>query len=437
MSVEGNAQPMAPEKTKGRWRSLIAMAFAFVIDNTEGGLINSLFPVIRDALGLSLTSLGVFTSISRFARMIFGTFWAMMADKYGRKKILVFITGVWGIWTALAGLAQNYTQLLILYALGAIGTVASEPIANAMLSDMFASKERGKAFGAIRAFAGFGGVLLTPVIGQLSKVEDGWRIGLFIMGGLSILSGIIIYFFVTEPERGGSEASAAGKTKVDADFELSKIPELLKNRTILMLIPSQILVTSLVVFSFAVTYLVDVRGFHTADANIVFAVFALGFTISSLIGGFLGDWFERKNPRSGRIILMQLYLVAFAIVSYLAMQVAWPSDAGYYATWFVWGFIGSFGFSGVVLPMISAVTLPEMRSTAFSLLQALLQGFKAAVVSLLVGYLADHFGLPPVMFWVVTVCYALNAILWFAFYKIYPQDVENLKNTLAERAAGS
>ena len=42
----------------------------------------------------------------------------MAADKFGRKKVLVFVTGIWGIWTALAGLAQNYTQLLILYTFG-------------------------------------------------------------------------------------------------------------------------------------------------------------------------------------------------------------------------------------------------------------------------------------------------------------------------------
>ena len=195
------------EKPKGRWRNLISMAFAFVVDNTEGGLINSLFPVIRDAFGLTLTSLGLFTSINRFSRMIFGTFWAMVADKYGRKKILVFITGIWGIWTALAGLAQSYPQLIILYSLGVIGTVASEPIANAMLSEMFASNERGKAFGSIRAISTLGSVILTPIIGQLSKVENGWRFGLFIMGGLSILSGIIIYFFVDEVKKDTSQNS--------------------------------------------------------------------------------------------------------------------------------------------------------------------------------------------------------------------------------------
>ena len=71
----------------GRWRSLSAMAVAFVSDNTESGLVNTLFPVIRQALGLGLDALGLLTSISRFARMIFGPLWSMAADKYGRKRV--------------------------------------------------------------------------------------------------------------------------------------------------------------------------------------------------------------------------------------------------------------------------------------------------------------------------------------------------------------
>jgi MFS family permease len=193
-------EPVAGTRS-GRWRSLFAMAFAFVSDNTEGGLVNTLFPVIRQALGLGIDALGILTSISRFARMLFGPLWSVVADKYGRKNVLVVVTGLWGLWTAAAGLAQDFTQLLILYSIGVIGTVASEPIANGLLSDMFEEDERGRAYGAIRSIGSAGGLILTPLIGQLARVEDGWRMGLYIMGGISLLSGILILLFVKEPKR--------------------------------------------------------------------------------------------------------------------------------------------------------------------------------------------------------------------------------------------
>jgi MFS family permease len=149
------------------------------------------------------------------------------------------------------------------------------------------------------------------------------------------------------------------------------------------------------------------------------------------VGGLLGDWFEKRNPRTGRIILMQLYLAAFAVMSFFAMQVDWGSHAVDYGIWLVFGLFASIGFSGCVLPMVSNVVLPQYRSTAFALLFSFVQGALAAIISIFLGELAQNFGLRPVMLWLVTIPYAINAIFWFAFYKIYPRDQERMKQALA------
>ena len=406
------------DSRKGRWSSLTAMAFASVVDNSEGGLINTLFPVIRAALGLELGALGLLTSISRFARMLFGPLWAMAADKYGRKRILIVVTGVWGIWTALAGLSQNFTQLLILYGIGAIGTVASEPIANGLLADLFAEEERGKAYGAIRSIASLAGLLVTPLIGQLANVTDGWRYGLYIMGGMSIASGILILFMVKEPKRQTAlDAADVGR------FNLRDAVILFKTPTILLLAVNLLFITSLVLFAFFVTYFVDVRGWTTPEAAILYTVFFGGFALSSLLGGFLGDWFDKRFGPKGRIMLMQLYLATFAVFSFLALQIDWGRGILLYVILFVFGLIGSIGFSGCVLPMVSAVVPPQLSATAFAVLFSLVQGLFAALLSLGLGYMAQAWGLPTVMFWMITVPYAVNALFWFLFYRFYPQDV--------------
>jgi MFS family permease len=394
------------------------MAFAFVSDNTEGGLVNTLFPVIRAALGLDLGALGVLSSISRFARMLFGPLWSMLADKYGRKRVLIFVTGIWGLWTAAAGLAQNYTQLLILYSIGVIGTVASEPISNGLLADLFEEDERGRAYGAIRSIGTAGGLILTPLIGQLSRAEDGWRFGLYIMGAMSLLSGILILFMVKEPKRQtASDDAELGK------FRLSEVITILKTPTMLLLAGMLPLVTSLVLFSFFVTYFVDVRGWETADAAILYTVFMAGFALSSFLGGMFGDWFDKRMGPNGRILLMQIYLLAFAVMSFLALQIDWGRGTMLYVILFLFGLIGSIGFSGVVLPMVSAVVPPEMSATAFALLFSLVQGLVSALLSLALGFLAQRFGLQTVMFWLVTVPYAANTLYWFLFYRFYPKDV--------------
>ncbi len=414
----GSAAPqeIAPVAVpKGRWGSLVAMAFASVVDNSEGGLTTTLFPVIRAALGLNLGALGLLVSISRFARMLFGPLWAMGADRYGRKRVLHIVTGIRGIWTVLSGLARNFSQLLILYAIGVIGTVASEPIANGLLADLLGEEERGRAYGAIRSIAGLSGLVLTPLIGQLATVENGWRYGLFLMGGMSIFSGVLTAALVKEhKDRTTLDAADVGK------FNPRDAAILFKTPTILLLAVNLLFVTSLVLFSFFVTYFVDVRGWQTAGAALLHTVFFAGFGVSSLPGGFLGDWFDKRFGPRGRVMLMQL---------------DWGRGVALYAVPFLVGLSAAIGFLGCVLPMVSAVVPPEMPATAFAVLFSLVQGLISAVLSLGLGYLARAWGLQTVVFWMVTVPYAVNALFWFVFYRAYPRDVAAQQARHAARRA--
>src|SRR5690606_13927728 len=94
--VPGPPAAGAPSaRPRGRGRTVAALGFSQAVDNSESGLINTFFPLIRTAFGLDYGALGMLTAIPRFSRMVFGPFWAMMADRFGRKPILFLVTGVW------------------------------------------------------------------------------------------------------------------------------------------------------------------------------------------------------------------------------------------------------------------------------------------------------------------------------------------------------
>lgn len=408
-----------------RWRSIATIAASRTIDDTESGVMNSLFPVIRSALHLELAQLGVLVSIQRFARMVFGPIWSMAADRWGYKRVLIFITGIWGVWTGLAGLAQNFEQLLILYALGAIGTVAGEPISNGMIAKYFANRERGRAYGAVRSLTAFGSVLLTPCIGQFSRLEDGWRIGLYLMGFLSMLSGLAIAFWVDEVPEESSPSShkPAGNSATEALLSVwQSTRKVLRIPTLWLLAGSTLFITSIVMIPFMVTFFVDVRGWTTADATLLQAVFQAGWMVSSVLGGWLGDWFERILGPRGRIVLMQIYLFCFSAITALTFQFDWGRGFTAYLMVFLTGLIGAMGFSGVVMPMVSHVTPARSRATAFALLFSFFQGLFAAIISLLSAKWADTVGLQAIMWWAVSVPYAVNGFYWTIFYHTYPRD---------------
>ncbi len=204
---------MDEKRKKGRWAGLLSIALGNTLDNADGGLVNILFPVLRQSLRLQLPALGLLTAIGRLSRMLFGPLWAMAADKWNRKTIFVIVTGVWGVWTVLAGFARSFEQFLVLYAIGSIGTVAAEPIAGSIAADLFARTERGKAFGVLRAITGMGTVVLIPVMGSFTKQPEGWRPALFLMGGLSVLSGLMTLALLKEPPAAPPRTGRTGLAK--------------------------------------------------------------------------------------------------------------------------------------------------------------------------------------------------------------------------------
>lgn len=419
--------PPSPEEAvlndarRRRGGSVGVLSFFNAIENQEGSLLAVLGPLVRNGFGIGLAEIGVITALGRAARMIFGPLWSMIADRWGRKSVLI-ITAFWGIFTLLAGFAQTYPQFLLLYGIGLIGTVAAEPISNGILSDLYRDNERGKAFGTLRSVGALLGLVVTPVLGQLGGVPDneGWRYGMFIMGGIGLLTGVLVWRFVQDPRDALRKAGL--RQSKENEFRWGDVPKILRIPTVALLAVQLLFITSLVLFAFVIFYFTDVRGYSPTEATYLYTVFFAGFGISSFFGGLIGDAFVRRIGDRGRIVLMQIYLALFALMSFLATQIDWPSQVIDYGVWFLFGLIGSIGFSGCVLPMVSSVVPPQYRSTSFALLFSLIQGFISMVLSLYIGRLAQQYGLRPVLFWLVTVPYAVNALFWFLFYRTYPRD---------------
>ncbi|MGO1198378.1 MAG: MFS transporter [Dermabacteraceae bacterium] len=425
------------ESTQGNGRAMAAMGFSQAVDNSEGGLVNTFFPLIAAAFGVGEGMLGIMSSISKWARMLFGPFWAMLADKYGRKKILILVTGVWGLWTVASGFAPNFTWLLILYSIGVIGTVASEPIINGLLPDLFKQSQRGKAYGTIRSIGTGVGILMGPAIGLFAAGDDpspdAWRYAMWTMGGISILSGLLIALWVKDPRQNTARddmMAEAGSFKVSDAARLFKIP------TVRLMAGMIVLVTSLVLFAFYPNFLVVERGLSIFEATLAMSVFSLGAVFSSYLGGRLADLFVAKFGEKGRIMLMQIYLVSFAATVTLATQVPYEGFAVSIPFNFVLGLVFSIGFSGCVLPMVSNVVPRQLSATAFAVLFSFLQGGITALMLLGLGFVAEAFSSQTMFLWFVVVPYLLNALYWTLFYRVYPRDVERQQERTELVAAG-
>ena len=150
------------------WRvGLLALANS--VETGLRNLVTNVFPALQPAFAITLEQLGLLSGLVRLARVVMGPVWGVLADRFGRRRLLVVVTLCWGAWFAALSRVATYGEFLFFYAVGVLGLVAVEPVAVAIVSDLYAQRERGRAFGWLRAFGSLGTVAVTPLVGALAS----------------------------------------------------------------------------------------------------------------------------------------------------------------------------------------------------------------------------------------------------------------------------
>ena len=439
MTKAQTIKPTDVPKKPGRWRTLLALAFGYFIDQGEGQAMSVLFPTLQQIWGLTYTQLGLVGTIRNFLQSITAPLWGYAADRYSRKKVIVFGTGIWGIWTLLIGFSQNYGQLLTLRAISGIGLGCLMPATFSLMADTYRPHERGRALGILEGIGVLGIVIGTLGLGLLAT-PDLWRWGFFLLGSFSVISGVTVWLLVEEPIRGSAEPELAGKITEEAaaqyNVKLSDVPKILSIPTILVAI-AQGLAGSMpwVVMSlYFITWLVNDRGLAEQQATIAFAGIVVGTAVSNVIGGFLGDWADKINPKYGRPFIGQISVIAGIPLTYILLTQTeeWPFTA-VVVLCFVTALLISWPGKGAKEPMMQAVTPPELRASAFAIVTFIESGF-AAFVAYFAGRLADQVGLTQAMIYTIPFPWMICAAIFTLFYFTYPHDSSRLRSQMAERA---
>ena len=427
------------QSEKSRWRNMVALAFGYFVDQGEGQAMSVLFPTLRAMWGLSFTDLGLVGTIKNLLQSASAPVWGYIADRYPRKNVIVFGTGIWGIWTLLIGFTTNFGQLLWIRAISGIGLGCLMPATFSLMSDTFPPKKRGRALGMMEGIGTLGIVISTVGLGFLAT-PDLWRWGFITLGLLSIISGLVIWLVVEEPVRGAAEPELEGLiTEEKASkykMEAKDMIAVLKIPTIWVAI-AQGLSGSMpwvVMQLFFITWMVEILKVSEGQAVIAFAGIVVGTGISQVVGGFLGDWAESKSPKFGRTIVGQFSVFSGVPLTWLLFTKTgeWSFGAIVALCFGTALFIGWAG-KGAKEPMMQGAVPPELRSTAFAMTTFIESGF-AALVALFAGSLADKIGLTEAMVWTVPIPWILCGLLYSLFYWAYPRDSKILRAQMAARA---
>jgi len=154
-------------------------------------IMSPLGDMLMKSMSLKPASFGIAVSAYAFSAGISGLLTAGFADKFDRKKLLLFFYLGFIAGTVLCGLAHTYPLLLAARIItGLFGGVIGS-ISMAIITDLFALQQRGRVLGFVQMGFGASQVLGVP-IGLFLANHWGWEIPFFLTAVLGAIVAVAI-----------------------------------------------------------------------------------------------------------------------------------------------------------------------------------------------------------------------------------------------------
>lgn len=150
--------------------------------------------LIKD-LAIKPSKFGIVVSSYAIAAGLSGLLTAGFADKFDRKKLLLFFYCGFIVGTFFCGISQTYYQLVFSRVFtGIFGGVMSS-ISMAIIADTFQLNQRGRAMGFIQMGFGLSQIFGIPISLFIAERWH-WQHPFFLIVGLSVVMFILIFMFV-------------------------------------------------------------------------------------------------------------------------------------------------------------------------------------------------------------------------------------------------
>jgi MFS family permease len=246
---------------------------------------------LKNHLGASVTNIGIFSMISTAESLLFQLPGGLIADRYGRRKLILAGTVFRTLGPVFFLMAPSW-EWVIPGAMVAGMTSLYMPAFNAIIAESLPSKRRGSGYGVYNTITRIPNIF-APLLGGLFVdkygLYRGVRVFLVLQIGASIL-GIIIRFF---------------NLKETVVHRTGKRPPLLPTAQTFKELPRPIFIMIIVsiigsfsgrlVFDYINLYALDIIKITPTNLGIITSIAGLVQMVLTLPSGMLSDKYGRKN----------------------------------------------------------------------------------------------------------------------------------------------
>ena len=351
-------------------------------------------PTFADQAGLSGTELGIGLAIIRLASLG-GLPITALADRFGRRKMLLITVGVGLALTAVAAASPSYWWFVAIFACGRPLLSATNGLAQVTVGEQTASADRAKAVALVAAGYGAGAGTIA-IVHSLASRTLGFR-GVFALALVPLALLPLLRRWIQEPDR--FAVAAAGSQHPIPVFGAVTRPFRRRLAVIVVLAFAISVITgpaNSFVFLFAQNFL------H--QSGVVTAGMVVGAGVTGLAGLLAGRWLA---DRVGRRLTGALAVVAVALLAVLAYSGSAPA--------LVVGYILGTFCAAVFAPALGALTTElfptQVRASVVG--WSLAAGVLGAVVGLIIFGSVSRAGYPFVVAGLLTFLPAVPVMCLF------------------------
>ncbi len=266
-------------------------------------LVAPAIPDILDGLGVAQSRAGLVLAAATLPGIVVAPIIGLLADRYGRREVLIPCLASFGLFGGLAGLAPSFPVLLAARLVQGVGSAGLINLAVVVIADHWHGADRARVIGQNSAVLTIALAVLPPLGGGLTDLA-GWR-ATFAPYWLGLVTAIGVALVVDRSPR----------RHVRAGEQLRHALGYLRSAPVLAAIASGSLLFVLI-FGLMLTalplYLAEEFGLSASARGVVLGVPALTATVAALS---LGRLTERFGARRLLVTASAVLAVAFAVIA--------------------------------------------------------------------------------------------------------------------------
>ncbi len=268
--------------------------------------ITPAFPRIIGYFNISSHQIGLLITVFTFPGIILAPVFGILADRLGRKKILIPSLFLFGISGFSCAFISDFNLLLLMRTIQGMGAASLGALNVTLIGDLFTGKDRSAAMGYNASVLSIGTASYPAIGGALALF--GWNYP-FILPVLAIPVGLLVIFGLNNPEPKRSQSFN--------DYLSSVLKSVRKKQVLILFILS--VITFILIYGSYLTYYPLLISFKFKASSLVIGIIMSVMSVSTAVtSSQLGKLTKKYSEKHLIKVAFILYTLALFSIPYIS-----------------------------------------------------------------------------------------------------------------------